>query len=302
MSSPERTGLPCAILFADVCGGTDLYNAMGNARAQTAITQMLATLSHSIARHLGRVIKTIGAEIMCIFSSPQEAAQAAVDMQRSLQREMASMDIAGVSLAVRVGFHYGPVISQGTDVFGDAVNVAARVVAHAKPGQILITRETVRELPRALDTNVRVIGTVQVKGRTEPVDLLEVIWEREDMTLARALSQTTTDNIRLSASMGPMTIELGIARRVLHMGRGTENDFVVNIPHASRVHARIEHRRNHFVLIDQSLNGTHIHMHGTSEIVLHRDEVVLGSSGLIGLGRSTADEQYPHVRFTLYRS
>ena len=74
MPSAERTGLPCTVLSADLCDSTDLYDALGNARAQAAIVQMLTTLSQSTARHLGRVIKTIGAEIMCIFSTPQEAA------------------------------------------------------------------------------------------------------------------------------------------------------------------------------------------------------------------------------------
>jgi len=74
MPSAERTGLPCTVLFADLCDSTDLYDALGNARAQAAIVQMLTTLSQSTARHLGRVIKTIGAEIMCIFSTPQRSA------------------------------------------------------------------------------------------------------------------------------------------------------------------------------------------------------------------------------------
>ena len=52
------------------------------------------------------------------------------------------------SLTVRVGFHSGPVISHAADVFGDTVNVAARVVAHAKPGQILVAKQTVRRLPK----------------------------------------------------------------------------------------------------------------------------------------------------------
>ena len=237
----------------------------------------------------------------CVFSRRPNAAQAAIDMQRSVEQAAATLDIAGKSLAVRVGFHCGPVISQGTDVFGDAVNVAARVVAHAKPGQILFTKETARELPREVEGSVRVIGPAQVKGRTELVNLLEVIWEREDLTLARALSPTTADNVWLSASLGDTMIALGSARPILHMGRGTQNEFVVHNPLASRVHARIELRRDHFILIDQSLNGTYLYMQGAPEIVLRRDEAVLKSSGLIGLGKSTADNQYLCVRFTLHR-
>jgi adenylate cyclase len=301
MAEVQRTGLPCVILFADVCRSTELYEAVGNARAQAAVAQMFTTLSQSIARHLGRIVKTIGDELMCVFSTAREAMEAAVDMQRSVKQAGAVQNIDVRSLAVRVGFHYGPVISQGTDVFGDAVNVAARVVAHAKPGQILLTKETARELPKIVEANVRFVGSTQVKGKTEPVDLFEVIWDRENLTQARSIIEPRSEHARLSATLGNTTIELGNSRPVLHMGRGLENEFVVSDPLASRVHARIEHRRGHFFLIDQSLNGTYLQVQGMPEIVLRRDEIALESSGLISLGQPTADKQNLCVRFTVQR-
>jgi pSer/pThr/pTyr-binding forkhead associated (FHA) protein len=85
------------------------------------------------------------------------------------------------------------------------------------------------------------------------------------------------------------------------MGRGEQNDFVVLDPQASRVHARIEYRRDHFVLIDQSLNGTYLQLQGKPEIELRRDEIELDSSGLIGLGKSTGEERHLLIRFTIER-
>jgi len=85
------------------------------------------------------------------------------------------------------------------------------------------------------------------------------------------------------------------------MGRDPQNEFVVSDPLASRVHARIEHRRGHFFLIDQSLNGTYLQVQGMPEILLRRDEIALKSSGLISLGRSTADKQNLCVRFTVQK-
>jgi hypothetical protein len=67
------------------------------------------------------------------------------------------------------------------------------------------------------------------------------------------------------------------------------------------VHARIEFRRDRFVLIDQSLNGTYVQMQGAPETVLRRDEIVLDASGLIGLGKSTAAQQQLCVRFMVQR-
>jgi len=126
-SQVQRTGLPRTVLFVDVCGSTKLYETLGNARAQAIIGKTLAILSQSATRHLGTIVKTIGDEVMCTFSSAREAAEAAVDMQRCVKQATATEEMGIKSLAVRVGFHSGPVISHAEDVFGDTVNVAARL-------------------------------------------------------------------------------------------------------------------------------------------------------------------------------
>jgi class 3 adenylate cyclase len=299
----QRTGLPCTILFVDVCGSTQLYDALGNARAQAIIAKTLAILSQSATRHLGTVIKTIGDEVMCTFTTARDAANAAVDMQRSLKQAVTQENMGIKSLAIKVGFHSGPVISHAADVFGDTVNVAARVVAHAKPGQILVAKQTVRKLPRDVSANVRSVGSTMVKGKKEPVELYEVIWERENLTQVKDFStvEVRPENLRLTATFGSLTLEVSSSSSVLHMGRGPENEFVIPDPLASRMHARIEYRRDRFLLIDQSLNGTYVQMQGTPEVVLRRDELPLDQSGLISLGKSTAAQQQLCVRFRIQR-
>ena len=299
----QRTGLPCTILFVDVCGSTQLYETLGNARAQAIIAKVLAILSQAATRHLGTIIKTIGDEVMCTFSTARDAALAAVEMQRSVKHAAALEQMGVKSMAVRVGFHSGPVISHAADVFGDTVNVAARVVAHAKPGQILVAKQTVRKLPREVAASMRFVGSTPVKGKKELVELYELIWERENLTLVQdvAAIEARPETVRLTATFGSTTLELGSGRPVLHMGRGPENEFVIPDPLASRVHARIEFRRDRFLLIDQSLNGTYVQMQGAVETVLRRDEIVLDSSGLISLGKSTAAQQQLCVRFKVQR-
>src|SRR5205814_9998178 len=194
----------------------------------------------------------------------------------------------------------GPFMSHAADVFGDTVNVAARVVAHAKPGQILVAKQTVRRLPME-EGSVRFIGSTQVKGKNAPIELFEIVWDRENLTMVKDVFETKMSNTRLTATFGNTTIEMGPSRPVLHMGRGPENEFVVPDPLASRVHARIEYRRDRFLLIDQSLNGTYVQMQGAPETVLRRDEIVLDASGLIGLGKSTAAQQQLCVHFMVQR-
>jgi class 3 adenylate cyclase len=299
----QRTGLPCTILFVDVCGSTQLYDALGNARAQAIIAKTLAILSQTATRHLGTVIKTIGDSVMCTFTTARDAANAAVDMQRSLKDAVSQENMGIRSLAIKVGFHSGPVIAHAADVFGDTVNVAARVVAHAKPGQILVAKQTMRKLPREVSANVRAVGSTMVKGKKEPVELYEVIWDRENLTQVKDFSgvEVRPENLRLTATFGSVTVEVSSSHSVLHMGRGPENEFVVPDPLASRMHARIEYRRDRFLLIDQSLNGTYVQMQGMPEVVLRRDELPLEQSGLISLGKSTAAQQQLCVRFKVQK-
>ena len=115
-----------AILFADIAGSTALYENLGDTKARELVSACTSILTREMAKYKGRLIKTIGDEIMCVFPTAEGAAQAACDMQSSLEKEKPGGDVA---MYVRVGFHYGEVISENNDVFGDAVNVAARITA-----------------------------------------------------------------------------------------------------------------------------------------------------------------------------
>ncbi len=298
-SQVQRTGLPRTVLFVDISGSTKLYDTLGNARAQAVIAKTLAILSDCATRNLGTIVKTIGDEVMCTFASAREAAEAAIDMQRSVRQAAESPEIGVKTLAVRVGFHSGPVIAHAADVFGDTVNVAARVVAHAKPGQILVAKQTVRRLPK--EGAARYIGSTQVKGKAAPIELFEIVWDHENLTMVKDIFEAKAGTTRLTASFGSTSIEMGPNRPVLHMGRGPENEFVVPDPLASRVHARIEYRRDRFVLIDQSLNGTYVEMQGMVEVALRRDEIVLEKSGWISLGKSVAEQREQCLQFTVQR-
>lgn len=298
MSTPEHhPSIPLSILFADVSGSTKLYETLGNTRAQALISGTLDVLSLAATRNEGSIVKNIGDELMCTFPTPRQAAEGATDMQRSLRLAIARKTIPHETLSIRSGFHHGPVIPRDGDVFGDAVNVAARVVAQAKKGQILTTKQTVDMLPEEMKLNVRFIDRAAVKGKKEELELFELIWETENLTVVQNIFANLPNQARLTALFGETTIELSHDRPMLQMGRGIENDFVIPEPLASRTHARIEFRRERFVLIDQSINGTFVHMEGEKEVALRRDEIVLKGAGLISLGKSTTLQQELCVHF-----
>jgi len=300
-SPARRTGLPCTVLCVDVCGSTKLYDALGNTRALAVIGKALALLSQAAIRHSGTIVKTIGDELMCTFSTVGDAAIAAEDMQRSLRQSILNGDVDVKSFAVRVGLHSGPVISHSADIFGGAVLVARRVTSEAKPGQILIGKETLRWLPNAIAVRTRFIGSTEIKGEQEPFELFELIWDNDnhDLTLGQNTLESKRGHTRARVRFREATLDVGFDRPAIRMGRGPENEIVVPEPLASRVHAKIEWRHDRVFLIDQSLNGTYLQMQGKPEVILRRDEIALKGTGVISLGKSTAEQEESCVRFAV---
>jgi adenylate cyclase len=301
VSTPEHhQSTNLAILFADVSGSTKLYETLGNTRAEAIISKSLDVLRQSTARHQGRVVKNIGDELMCTFPDATAVTEASQDMQRSLQQAIAMGVVPVESLSIRVGFHFGQVIPKEGDVFGDAVNVAARVVAQAKKGQILTTKETKDLLPAAMMGSFRYIDRAAVKGKKEELDLFEVIWEFENLTIVQNIFEALPKpGTKMRLEFGASSIELSHERPSLLMGRGMENDFVIPEPLASRTHARVEFRKDRFVLVDQSINGTFVHVEGEREVTVRRDEFILKGNGVISLGKSSTVQPELCVKYSL---
>jgi adenylate cyclase len=126
--------LQTAILFADVSGSTRLYETAGDTVAAAAIDRCITMLKQKTEAAGGRVIKTIGDEIMSVFNSTDAAANAAIDMQTGAAQLPMT---AGIQLGIRIGFNCGSVVERNDDVFGDAVNVAARLASQAQKDQII---------------------------------------------------------------------------------------------------------------------------------------------------------------------
>ena len=193
------------------------------------------------------------------------------------------------TLTIRVGLHFGPAILESGDVFGDAVNVAARMAGLAKGGQIITTKDTAEQLPPALRSSTRHLDRISVKGKAEDIDIFEVIWQAEDVTrMATGLLKGGAKSAKLHISYNGMERELDQDMDPLILGRGKKADVVINDTMASREHARIECRRGKFILTDMSTNGTYVQ---TSEgpSYLRREDLVLTGEGRIAFGRELSE-------------
>jgi adenylate cyclase len=194
--------------------------------------------------------------------------------------------VAGIKLGLRIGFHHGAVLQREDDLFGDTVNLAARLVAQAKRGEIILSTDTAQLLGPMMRTMVRELHAITVKGKSEEVGLAELVWKRDADTTVFA-SQPRGRPAKAALRLRYRGQE--VARRrdtdAITVGRDLSNGLVVEDEMASRQHCTIERRQDIFVLQDHSTNGTYVTVDGDAEMAVRRSEVSLRKHGWISFGQ-----------------
>jgi len=274
-----------AVLFADVCDSTTIYESIGDARALSAISGLFGVLTGKIKERGGKIVKTLGDGMVCQFKDANSAFRGACDIQEAA---LAAEARDGPKLTIKVAFNWGPVVTERGDVFGDTVNVCARLAGVAGPHQVLTTKETIDALSQSLRKRSRQLYPLKVRGRVEEVEVCEVLWRSDpDVTEVLSRSQITAAAARdwiLKLTYRGDTVVIEPSGSV-SVGRDKGNDLVMRSTKVSRVHARIYGRGRNFVIADQSSNGTYVAIDGsTRELILRREEALLGERGTIGLG------------------
>jgi len=276
----EQTSL--SILFADVSDSTRLYESLGDAAAFREVNEYLSVFKNVVDEAGGRVVKTVGDGALCAFPNADSAVFAACEMHARVQQKQSMQER---KISIRIGLHYGPVLVANDDVFGDTVNVAARMAQLAVSGQIITTGETVTLLSAQHRNSTRRLDALPVKGKHEAINVFEVLWQKgTDHTQEPQLEgdlQPRAAIARLRLMHGGREI---IVVRSISMGRHARHGVALTDPMASRNHAFIERRYDRFVLIDQSSNATYVIMQSGEEYKLKREEMILHGSGRIGFG------------------
>jgi adenylate cyclase len=284
---------PNTVMFADIADSTGLYERFGDKQASTYIQDALSQARVIVLQARGIVIKTIGDEVMCCFSSAADSVHAACEIQIRFEKAVGPLP----RLSFRIGIHSGDAIWNEDDLFGDAVNVAARLAAMAKAEQILASKDTLTLCPEPFGKGARDIGLISVKGRRQPVDCMEVLWRNEaELTSVMPKPEGEAAVARLNLGFGADSFVVDVSRPQLSLGRNPGNDIVVASPLVSGSHAVIEQRRDKFVLRDHSTNGCLVIVSGRIPLRVHREEVALFEEGSIILGGAPAEESRS-VRF-----
>jgi class 3 adenylate cyclase len=274
------------VLFADIGGSTLMYAVRGNEIAFQITSSCLALLEERVVAAGGRVIKRVGDAILAAFEAGEPALQAAVAMQRALEAPDCALREEGI--LVRVGIATGAAVHDAGDIYGDVVNVAARLVSLAGADEIFITGETHDSLSEEMRASTRPIDQIALRGRPDWVLVHQYLWKQEGLTVrADRTRGTHTFRAALEITYGSESFDLGKDRPKLTIGRDADNDVTIEDDVVSRHHAEVVLRGDKFLVVDRSTNGTYVVIDGGDTFRLSRDEMTLAGSGRIFPGRKT---------------
>jgi class 3 adenylate cyclase len=306
--APEQSDVQMAVLFADLSGSTRMYELLGDAEAKFIITDSLGKLTEVVKEFDGRVVKTIGDELMCIFRTAHEAVMAGRQMiKAAADLEVPQTPKAAGLLHLRVGAHYGPVIEERNDIFGDTVNVAARLVSLAKSNSFMASGAIAKALPEAFRHMVSFYDTVVMRGKARPVDVYEILTgaAKTDETSSFPKTAEVTHGplarakLRLKVRDSNQTLEVSKQKPTVSIGRGRNNDVVMDHHMVSREHARIDYKHGKFYVSDFSSNGTYIELQGGTRTLLKKSDCNLVMNGVIYFGEEPSRKAKTALEFVL---
>ncbi len=194
-----------AVLAADVAG----YSRLMGANEEDTLARLKAVrktlVDPSIASHRGRIVKTTGDGMLVEFASAVDAVRGAVDVQRGLAKQNASVP-QDQRIEFRIGIHVGDIIVDDSDIFGDGVNIAARLEGIAEPGGICISGAAYDQVRDKVPFSFVELGDQTLKNIARAVSVYgiapkEMIWPEEAIGQPNAASPAVDDRSGTPASV-----------------------------------------------------------------------------------------------------
>src|SRR6266699_733350 len=178
MSADSQQRKLAAIMFTDMVGYSTL-SQRDDKLALELLEEHRQLLREMLPRFNGTEIKTIWDAFLIEFNSALEAAQCAIEIQRTLAKRNADV-AANRHIAVKIGIHIGDVVHRDGDVYGDGVNIASRIEALAGAGGICVSMDVERQIRNALEARFEKFGSADLKNIKLPMDLFRIVlpWEK----------------------------------------------------------------------------------------------------------------------------
>ena len=304
MSIAYQHNSEMTVFFADVAGSVELSETHGDVQAHDMVMEALRSMEQSILRHHGRVIEIVGDEVMAVFANADFAYSAACAIQDTIQAN------TYLPIHIRIGFHTGPTAVDNGHPFGDTVHVAARMVAIAKPGQILISQQTYVRLSSDNRKQTRYFHRILLKGKQAPTEIHEVLWD--DLESTRSLSNVGGFNFQrqtvkgMRLTYGRVEIDINEYNAAVTAGRADQCNIVVESDLASRLHATFIFQQGKVILNDKSTNGTFVCILAgqrggeSTNLFVHHEDLVMQNNGVISLGEPFSKDTERLIHFRCY--
>ena len=223
----RRFGRHLCLGFTDVVGSTPYFARFGDAAGRGLQQRHFDLLKAALVAGEGRVVDTAGDGAFAVFPTVEGAAASLIECEKQVSRQNIGY-AREHQLVIRAGLHFGPVLTDGAAVTGDAVNLAARVCASGQPGEIRITEAAFRELSPQRRLLCRGLGQVALKGVAEPMPLLSLEWRDRSQFASRLRVVETGEEFPIPAQD---TISFG---RLRDQGGVVANDVVLQLRERER--------------------------------------------------------------------
>ncbi len=283
------------VLIAGLLGRSQLVARLGNAETDRAIERCLRRVERAALGFKGRLISNSTDESLFEFDSAESAMLAAEEMA---QRIGGLPPVSGIALELRTAFDV--VTGDGPT---DASVTIRPILALAKAGQILTSQGGVAALPKAMQLSTKRLTNLTLPELPATVEVYEIrrVWNEEKFQTIppsdNFKEMLKTLRPRLKLQFANKELILGYDKFTATLGRDLTSDIQTPDARASRMHGRIECRRDQFVLIDQSTNGTFVTIGDQLERLLKQEELVLKGQGSICCGHSLSDATSESVKF-----
>lgn len=248
------------LVFSDIVGSTPYFARFGDAAGRQLQQLHFDLLMQGITPHGGRVVDTAGDGAFIVFDNASAAVQGVVAVQRAVSLANLARSRPH-QLQLRMGLHWGPVLTDGTAVSGDSVNLCARVASSSEVGEMRLTRELFHELGSAARVLCQPVGIVELKGVSRAVEVLRLEWRDRSQFPTQLRLEPSGELINLPAQD---IISFGRLRE--HEG-APANDVVLTHPdpqlarHISRWHFELRRGPQGYCL--RSLSDTVTEVNGT---------------------------------------
>jgi len=273
-----------AVLFVDVSGSTAFFDRYGEVAGLKMVAECFKVLVPELEKRRGRIIKYMGDGFLATFDDVTEAVDAVITMQTALADHNGELPDSA-KIRIHSGLNVGPIVRQEDgDVFGDTVNVAARVQHVAGPDQIYATKDVVDALPEHSKMKARRVGMFPLRGKDEEVEIYEIMWKLEGATVVFTKSMLR-EEAKLSVFFNGTIMQMEDAQSRFTVGRTSGCNLMVDDGAVSREHAEFVRRKGSIYLVDRSTNGTYVRPQIGKARHLHREEFLLEGSGEFSLGR-----------------